>query len=48
MTMNLLEFAQKLAQGARAKMVEDRQRLEKMQGQLASGQHQSEVPASGR
>jgi hypothetical protein len=48
MTISLLEFAQKLAQGGRAKMVEDRQRLEKMQAQLASGQRESEMPASGR
>jgi hypothetical protein len=44
MITNLLDFAQ----GGRAKVVEDRQRLEKMQAQPASGQRQSEMPASGR
>jgi hypothetical protein len=48
MITNLLDFAQRLAQGGRAKVVEDRQRLEKMQAQPASGQRQSEMPASGR
>jgi hypothetical protein len=31
MEIDLLEFAQKLAEGGRAKVVEDRQRLEKLQ-----------------
>jgi hypothetical protein len=48
MTIKLLEFAQKLARGGRAKMVEDRERLEKMQAQLASEQRESEMPPSGR
>jgi hypothetical protein len=46
--MNWLEFAQRLAQGARAKLIEDRQRLAKIEAQPASGQRQAEVPASGR
>jgi hypothetical protein len=48
MTINLLDLAQKLAQGARAKAVEDRQRLEKLQAQPASGQRQTEMPPYGR
>jgi hypothetical protein len=46
--INLLEFAQRLAQGGRAKVVEDRQRLEKLQAQPLNGQRQSEMPSSGR
>ena len=45
---NLLDLAQKLAQGARAKVLEDRQRLEKIQAQQSNGQRHSEVPAPGR
>jgi hypothetical protein len=48
MAINLLDFAQKLAQGARAKVIEDLRRLEKMQAQQGNGQRQTEVPASGR
>lgn len=45
---NLLDLAQKLAQGARAKVLEDRQRLEKIQAQQSNGLRQGEVPAPGR
>jgi hypothetical protein len=48
MTINFLDLAQKLAQGARAKAVEDRQRLAKLQAQPANGQRQTEMPSSGR
>jgi hypothetical protein len=43
MSLTWLEFAQKLAQGARAKAALDRQRLELLQAQLASGQHKVEL-----
>ena len=43
MSLSWLEFAQKLAQGARAKAALDRQRLELLQAQLASGQRQVEL-----
>jgi hypothetical protein len=48
MSTTLLALAQKLAQGGRAKIAEERQRLEKLQTQAAGGQRQSEIPASGR
>jgi hypothetical protein len=50
MSTTLLDLAQKLAQGGRAKVAEERQRLEKLQAQAqaAGGQRQSEIPASGR
>ena len=43
MSLTWLEFAQKLAQGARAKAALDRQRLELLQAQLASGQGKVEL-----
>ncbi len=46
MEIDLLEFAQKLAEGGRAKVVEDRQRLEKLQARPAIVQRTVETPAS--
>jgi hypothetical protein len=43
MSLTWLEFAQKLAQGARAKAALDRQRLERLQAELASRQHKVEL-----
>jgi hypothetical protein len=48
MTRNLLEFAQKLAEGARAKVDEDRRRLEKMQAQLTAGDLHAKSPTPAR
>jgi hypothetical protein len=46
MSLSWLEFAQKLAQGARAKAALDRQRLELLQAQLPSRQHKVELNTS--
>jgi hypothetical protein len=46
MNLTWLEFAQKLAQGARAKAALDRQRLELLQAQLPSGQRKVELHTS--
>jgi hypothetical protein len=46
MSLTWLEFAQKLAQGARAKAALDRQRLELLQAQLATGQRKGELHTS--
>jgi len=43
MSLTWLEFAQKLAQGARAKAALDRQHLELLQAQLATGQRKVEL-----
>jgi hypothetical protein len=43
MNLTWLEFAQKLAQGARAKAALDRQRLELLQAQLPGGQRKVEL-----
>jgi hypothetical protein len=48
MSTTLLDLAQKLAQGGRAKIAEERQRLEKLQAQAAGGQRQNEIPSPGR
>jgi hypothetical protein len=48
MSFTWLEFAQKLAQGARAKAALDRQRLELLQAQLASGQRKVELHVPGQ
>ena len=43
MNLTWLEFAQKLAQGARAKAALDRQRLDLLQAQLPGGQRKFEL-----
>lgn len=48
MKRNWLEFARRLAEGARTKLAEDRQRLEAMQTQQASRQTRFDAPAPGR
>lgn len=48
MSVNWLEFAQRLAAGARAKVAEDRRRLEEPQEQKVDTRKGSEVAASGR
>jgi hypothetical protein len=48
MSVNWLEFAQRLAAGARAKIAEDRRRLEELQEQKVDTRDRSEVAASGR
>jgi hypothetical protein len=45
MNRNWLQFAQKLAEGARAKMLDDRQRLERIQAKLATSHPPAEAPA---
>jgi hypothetical protein len=48
MLVDWLEMAQKLAAGARAKVAEDRRRLEELQAQRADARDDVEGPASGR
>jgi hypothetical protein len=48
MIVNWLEFAQRLAEGARAKVAEDRRRLEEPPEQRADTRIRSEVATSGR
>ena len=43
-----LEIMQRLASGARAKVAEDRRRLEELQAQRADARDSVEAPASGR
>jgi hypothetical protein len=48
MPVDWLEVAQKLAAGARAKVAEDRRRLEELQAQRADARGDGEASASGR
>jgi hypothetical protein len=48
MLVDLLEMAQRLAAGARAKVAEDRQRLEELQAKRADARGGVEASASGR
>jgi hypothetical protein len=48
MPVDWLEMMQKLAAGARAKVAEDRRRLEELQAQRADARGGVEAPASGR
>jgi hypothetical protein len=48
MPVDWLEVAQRLAAGARAKVAEDRRRLEELQAQRADARSGSETSASGR
>jgi hypothetical protein len=48
MRVNWLEFAQRLAEGARAKVAEDRRLLEESAEQRADTQGRSEVATSAR
>jgi hypothetical protein len=48
MAVDWLEMMQRLAAGARAKVAEDRRRLEELQAQRADARGGVEVPASGR
>ena len=48
MNRNWLEFAQKLAEGARAKMLDDRKRLERNQAQLVTSHSPAEAQAPAR
>jgi len=48
MTRNWLEVARMLAEGARAKLAEDRRRLEAMQTQMASRQAHSGASSPAR
>jgi hypothetical protein len=48
MAMDLLEFARKLAEGGRAKIVEERQRLETLQARSPSSQRTGENAATPR
>ena len=48
MPVDWLEMAQRLAAGARAKVAEDRRRLEELQAQRADARGGVEAPASGQ
>jgi hypothetical protein len=48
MAVDWLEMAQKLAAGARAKVAEDRRRLEELQAKKGDSRGDVEAPASGR
>jgi len=48
MKRNWLEFARMLAEGARAKLAEDRRRLEAIQVQMTSRQAHSDAPVPAR
>jgi hypothetical protein len=48
MAVDWLEMLQKLAAGARAKVVEDRRRLEELQAKKADAHGGVEASASGR
>jgi hypothetical protein len=48
MAVDWLEMAQRLAAGARAKVAEDRRRLEELQAKKADARGDGEASASGR
>jgi hypothetical protein len=48
MAVDWLEMAQRLAAGARAKVAEDRRRLEELQAKKADARGDVEASASGR